>query len=91
MFRLNRYLIIASVVNVLFVAYKCAMGALGTEIAYSQPASSDAATFLMPLIAARGLAGGAFPDQGAPERVPLPLSGVSVSESLVTLSNTGAE
>jgi hypothetical protein len=44
----------------------------------------------MPLIAARGLAGGALPDPSAPERIPSPLSGASVSESLVMLSNTGA-
>src|ERR1700676_2926678 len=68
------------------------MEASGTEIAYSQPASSDTAntTYLMHLSAACGRAGGALPDPSARERIPSPLSGASVSESLVTLSNTGA-
>ena len=41
------------------------------------------------LIAARGLAEGAMPDPRASELMPSPLPGASVSESIVTLSNTG--
>jgi hypothetical protein len=41
------------------------------------------------LIAARGLAGGALPDPRASAHIPSPLPGASVSESIVTLSNTG--
>ena len=43
----------------------------------------------MGLIAARGLADGAMPDPRASEHMPSPLPGSSVSESIVTLSNTG--
>jgi len=91
MFRRNSYLIITTVVGLLFATDKCAIGASGTKIAHSQPASSDAAEIvsLIPLITARGLAGGALPDPRTPERIPSPLPGTSVSESLVTLSNTG--
>jgi hypothetical protein len=88
-FRENSYLIITTVAF-LFAADKCA--ASGAEIAYSQPAeTSDAAniTSLIALIVARGLASRAMPDPSAPEWIPSPLPGTSVSESLVTLSKTG--
>jgi hypothetical protein len=44
---------------------------------------------LIGMIAARGLADGAMPDPRASEHMPSPLPGASVSESIVTLSNTG--
>jgi hypothetical protein len=86
MFRLNRYLIITMVGALLFAAEKCAAG---TEITQSAKADATDITLLIPLVVARGLPGGAMPDPNALQRRPSPLPGTSVSESLVTLANTG--
>lgn len=90
MFRLNRYLIIAIVGALLFAAENCAVAAAGTEITQSA-ATTDPTdiTSLIPLVIARGLPGGAMPDPNTLRRLPSPLAGSSVSESLVTLADTG--
>jgi hypothetical protein len=89
MLRLSRYLIIAIVGALLFAAENCAVAAAGTEITQSAANDAPDITLLIPLLDARGLPGGALPDPDALRRLPSPLPGSSVSESLVTLANTG--
>ena len=89
MFRLNRYLIITIVGALLFAAENCDIAAAGTEITQSSATDDADITLLTPLVVARGLPGGAMPDPNTLRRLPSPLAGSSVSESLVTLANTG--
>jgi hypothetical protein len=82
--------IITTVVAHLCAADKSSIGSPDAQLARSQPASSDAADIasLIPLVVARGFAGGAMADPRASKRIPSPLPGTSVSESLVTLTHT---
>jgi hypothetical protein len=88
MFGLNRYLIITIVGALLFAAENCAIAAAGTEVAQSSARDDADIASLIPLVVARGLPGGAMPNPNALQRLPLPLPGTSVSESLVMLANT---
>jgi hypothetical protein len=89
MFGLNRYLIITIVGALLFAAENCAIAAAGTEVAQSSARDDADIASLIPLVVARGLPGGAMPDPKALQRLPSPLPGTSVSESLITLASTG--
>ena len=88
MYRLNRFLIITIAVALLLAAENYAVAAAETEINPSATGDGDIAS-LIPLVATRGLPGAALADSNALQRLPSPLPGTSVSESLVTLANTG--
>jgi hypothetical protein len=92
MFRPNRYLIITLVVAfLLFAAENSALAVARAEITQSVSTDATDITSLIPLVAARGLPAVAMPDANAIGRLPSPLPGSSVSESLVTLANTGEQ
>ena len=71
-------------------AGRCALAASDAQTGLVRSTFADVDMFkVMGLIVARGLAGGAMPDPRASEHIPSPLPGSSVSESIVTLNNTG--
>jgi hypothetical protein len=89
--RRHRYFTITLTLVVLIAAgrYK-ALAASDAQVAFLRVTFADVdISKFMGLIAARGLADGAMPNPRASEHMPSPLPGASVSESIVTLSNTG--
>jgi len=92
MSRSHRYFVITLTLTSLIAAGRYAPAASDAQIARLRSTSSDDdISQFMSLVAARGLAGGAMPDPRASERIPSPVPGASVSESIVTLSDTGEQ
>jgi len=92
MSRPHRYLVITLTLASVIAAGRYALTASDAQVARLRSTSSDGdgdISQFTGLIAARGLAGGAMPDPRASAQIPSPLPGASVSESIVTLSNTG--
>ena len=85
-----RYFVITLTLASMLATGARASAASDAAIARLRSTSSEAEiSQFTELIAARGLAGGAMPDPRSSDHVPSPLAGVSVSESIVTLSSTG--
>ena len=86
----NRWFVITLTLAVAIAVGRCAYGASSAQISPLSSTSADVdISKFMGLIAGRGLADGAMPNPRAPEHIPVPLPGASVSESIVTLSKTG--
>jgi hypothetical protein len=92
MFRPHRYLVITITLACVIAAGRYTLAASDAQIARLRSTSSDDdISQFTGLVAARGLAGGAMPDPRASVQIPLPVPGVGVSESIVTLSGTGEQ
>jgi hypothetical protein len=88
--RPHRYFVITLMLAAVIAAGRCALAASDAQTGLVRSTFADVDMFkVMGLIVARGLAGGAMPDPRASEHIPSPLPGSSVSESIVTLNNTG--
>jgi len=88
--RPHRYFVISFTLAAVIAAGRCVLAASDAQTALLRSTFADVdMSKFMGLIAARGLAGGAMPDPRASEHIPSPLPGSSVSESIVTLNNTG--
>jgi hypothetical protein len=88
--RPHRYFVIALMLAAVIAAGRCALAASDAQTGLLRSTFADVdMSKVMGLIVARGLAGGAMPDPRASEHIPSPLPGSSVSESIVTLNNTG--
>ena len=88
--RPHRYFVITLTLAAVIAAGRYGLAASDAQIALLRSTFADVdISKFMGLIAARGLADGAMPDPRASEHMPSPLPGASVSESIVTLSNTG--
>ncbi len=88
--RPHRYFVITLTLAAVIAAGRCALAASDAQTGLLRSTFADVdMSKVMGLIVARGLAGGAMPDPRASEHIPSPLPGSSVSESIVTLNNTG--
>jgi hypothetical protein len=88
--RPHRYFVITLMLAAVIAAGRCALAASDAQTGLLRSTFADVdMSKVMGLIVARGLAGGAMPDPRASEHIPSPLPGSSVSESIVTLNNTG--